>query len=273
MSGNGIAVTATITNPASATNSFPMTIIGQDADKCWSYAGSYSYRADVTSIISGNGNYMISGLPTNPPIAGNDTDGALLFIVYTDQQQTYSGSIVIADGCQTKPPGPVTSTITGFNVCGAVTSYTNFLMVSDLQKIANTNINLNSATNNYVLTTAQQQVWNFIVDPGAAPVVAQTSAIYNVGPNGSDCYDMTMAGMYFRTNCLSCSPSSNTLCLLSPANSSTFICRGAVTTVSISNPNNLANPSYSIQPAGQIQSNPNFTVSPTSSTTYTLYIT
>lgn len=272
LSGNGIAINATVTNPASATNSFPMTIIGQDADKCWGYGGSYAYRADVTSIISGNGNYMISGLPTNPPIAGNDTDGALLFIVYTDQQQSYSGSIVIADGCQTLPPGPVTSTITGFNVCGPVSTYSNFCIASDLQKIQPTNVNLNSTTPNYILPIAQQQVWNFIVDPGAQPTVAQTSAVYAL-QNGGDCYDLTMAGMYFRTNCLSCTPSSNTLCLLSPANSSTFICRGAVTTVSISNPNNLTNPSYSIQPAGQIQSNPNFTVAPTSSTTYTLYIT
>lgn len=272
LSGNGIPITATITNPASTTNSFPMTIIGQDADKCWGYSGSYAYRADVTSIISGNGNYMISGLPTNPPIAGNDTDGALLFIVYTDQQQTYSGSIVIADGCQTQPPGPVTSTITGFNVCGAVTTYSNFLMASDLQKIQPTNINLNSTTSNYILPTAQQQVWNFIVDPGAQPTVAQTSAVYAI-QNSSDCYDLTMAGMYFRTNCLTCTPSTNTLCLLNPSNSSTAICLGSVATVSISNPNNLANPSYSIQPAGQTQSNPNFTVSPSSSTTYTLYIT
>jgi gliding motility-associated-like protein len=272
LSGNGIAITATITNPASTTNSFPMTIIGQHNDKCWSYAASYGYRADVTSIISGNGNYMISGLPTNPPTAGNDTDGALLFIIYSDQQQTYSGSIVIADGCQTQPPGPVTSTITGFNVCGAVTSYTNFLLVSDLQKINATNIGLNSSSSNYVLNTTQQQVWNFIEDPGAAPVAAQNSAVYSV-QNSGDCYSMTMAGMYYRTNCLTCTPSTNTLCLLSPANSSTFICRGAVTTVSISNPNNLANPSYSIQPAGQIQSNPVFTVNPTSNTQYTLYVT
>ncbi len=272
LSGNGIAITATITNPVSTTNSFPMAIIGQDADKCWGYGGSYAYRADVTSIISGNGNYQISGLPTNPPIAGNDTDGALLFIVYTDQQQSYSGSIVIADGCQTQPPGPVTSTITGFIVCGAVTSYSNFLMASDLQQILPTNINLNSSSPNYILPTAQQQVWNFIVDPGAQPTVAQTSAVYAI-QNSGDCYDLTMAGMYFRTNCLVCTPSTSTLCITNPVNTSTAICRGAVTTVSINNPNNLANPSYSIQPAGQTQSNPNFTVNPTSSTTYTLYIT
>ena len=56
-------------------------------------------------------------------------------------------------------------------------------------------------------------------------------------------------------------------------NSNTSICYGAVTTVSIGNPNNLTNPSYSIQPAGQIQSSPVFTVSPSTTTSYTLYIT
>ena len=272
-SGNGIAITASITNPASASNTFPMTIIGQDQDKCWSYAGSYAYRADVTSIISGNGNYIISGIPTSPPLTGNDADGALLIIIFSDQTQSYTGSIVLADGCQTKPPGPVTSTITGFNVCGSPTTYTNFLLVSDLQKVANTNLNLNSTTSNYVLTTAQQQAWNFVVDPGTAPVANQNSAVYNVGPNASDCYDMIVAGMYYRTTCLVCTPSSNTLCLLSPPNTNTSICAGSTAFIGIGNPNNLSNPTYSILPSAQVQSTPIFAVSPTVNTTYTLYIT
>lgn len=55
--------------------------------------------------------------------------------------------------------------------------------------------------------------------------------------------------------------------------SNTVICHGAVATVSISNPNNLTNPSYSIQPNGQTQTSPIFTVSPNSTTNYTLFIT
>jgi gliding motility-associated-like protein len=272
MSGNGIAVTATVTNPQAVTASFPMTIIGQHIDKCWGYQGSYAYRADVTSIINGNGNYMISGLPTNPPTAGNDTDGAVLIIIFSDESQSYTGSIVIADGCQTASPGTVSSTITAFNVCAAPTSYTNFMAVSDFQKIANQNISLNSTTSNYVLTTTAQQVFNFITEPGNAPVANQTSAIYGAQSTG-DCYSMIMAGMYYRTNCLTCTPTTNTLCLLNPPNSSTVICPGNGAAVSITNPNNFSNPSYSIQPGGQVQTSPNFNVNPSVTTNYTLYVT
>ncbi|MFO0356444.1 MAG: hypothetical protein ACK50A_05775, partial [Sphingobacteriaceae bacterium] len=51
------------------------------------------------------------------------------------------------------------------------------------------------------------------------------------------------------------------------------ICYGAVATISIANTNSLTNPSYSIQPGGQSQSSPLFTVSPSVSTSYTLFIT
>ncbi len=273
MSGNGIPVTATVTNPQSVSGSFPMTMIGQHIDKCWGYQGSYAYRADVTSIINGNGNYMISGLPTNPPTAGNDTDGAVLIIIYSDQTQSYTGSIVIADGCQTASPGSVSSTVTAFNVCEAPTSYTNFMVVSDFQQIGNANISLNSSASNYVLAAATQQVFNVIMQPGAAPVANQTSAVYAVQGPGGECFSMVVGGMYYRTNCLSCVPSSNTLCLLSPPNTNTSICPGSTAFVSISNPNNLSNVSYSIQPGGQTQTTPVFSVSPNVSTAYTLYVT
>ncbi len=54
---------------------------------------------------------------------------------------------------------------------------------------------------------------------------------------------------------------------------SVFICYGSSTVISIPNIDNLSNPSYSIQPGGQVQGSPNFTVSPSVNTTYTLYIT
>jgi gliding motility-associated-like protein len=51
------------------------------------------------------------------------------------------------------------------------------------------------------------------------------------------------------------------------------ICYGTSTVLTMINQNNLGNPSYSIQPGGQIQTNPNFTVSPSVNTVYTLYVT
>jgi gliding motility-associated-like protein len=58
-----------------------------------------------------------------------------------------------------------------------------------------------------------------------------------------------------------------------PLITSASICYGSVATVSLMNINNLGSPSYSIQPGGQVSSNPAFTVSPASTSVYTLFIT
>lgn len=201
-SGSGIAVTATIKNSLNVTQNYPMTIIGSHNDKCWGYAGTYNYRADVTSIIIGNGSYTISGLPTNPPTAGNDTDGATLFIIYRDPSQTFSGHFVIADGC-IEGSGSVTSTISGFNVCGVTNTQKNFMIVSDLQKSSNVPFKMNSAANNYTLTTAMQDVWNYIQNNVAVAASGQTTASFGLTTSG-DCWNVVAAGMYYRTTCLAC---------------------------------------------------------------------
>jgi gliding motility-associated-like protein len=203
-SGNGVAITATIKNPLNVTTNFPMTMIGQHTDKCWGYSGTYNYRADVTSIVSGNGTYTLSGIPCLGATP-NDMDGATLIIIYSDPSQTYTGHMVIADGCVEKSGGVVTNPIYGFNVCG-VTAGTqqNFVIVSDLQAIAATTINLNSATANYTYPSASNKVWDYIQQPGAAPTVGQTSATYGFS-NGSDCYNFVAAGLYWRSSCLVCS--------------------------------------------------------------------
>jgi len=204
-SGNGVAINATIVNPALASNTYPMTMIGTHTDKCWGYVGTYNYRADVTSCITGNGTYNLSGIPclgTQP----NDMDGATLIIIYADPSQTFTGHMVIGDGCREVSGGTITNAITGFNVCGAVAagSTQNFVIVSDLQAIAATPINLNSATANYTYPAASNKVWDYIQQPGAPAVAGQTSATYGFS-NASDCYNFVAAGMYYRTSCLVCS--------------------------------------------------------------------
>jgi len=55
--------------------------------------------------------------------------------------------------------------------------------------------------------------------------------------------------------------------------SNTVICAGSVATITLTNNSNLLNPTYSIQPTNQSSSIPVFTVSPTVTTNYTLYVT
>ncbi|HWY10862.1 MAG TPA: hypothetical protein VN026_06045, partial [Bacteroidia bacterium] len=202
-SGNGVAITATLKNPALATNNYPMTLIGTHNDKCWGYASTDNYRADVTTAISGNGTYTLSGIPClgAPP---NDMDGATLIIIYTDPSQTYTGHMVIGDGCHEVSGGNSTDILNGFVVCGAANSTQNFIIVSDLQQIAPTPMNLNSTVANYTYPTASNNVWDYIQQTGGAAVAGQTTAQYGCS-NASDCYNVVAAGMYYRTACNVCS--------------------------------------------------------------------
>lgn len=264
INGNGVPVNAIISNPQSITNTVSMSIIGQDASVCWAgYPYSYTYRADVTSLITGNGSYNISGIPV-APTASNDAQGATLFIIYSDPTQNYTGSIVIADGTEVplNLPNPYFNTIiSGFNVCGTPLLTTNFMIVADLQKISDTPIRLNSLSSNYTLTTANQNFYDFISDPGSPPSVGQTTANYGLS-NNSDCESVILAGMYFKTSCLTCTIPPNTP-TIAVSSSSNVICSGNSTTLTANGANtytwsNGSNNSYIV-------------ITPTVSTTYTVW--
>lgn len=198
-SGNGIPITATIKNPLSVTNNFSMNIIGTGPDKCWSYAASYSYRADVTSVISGNGTYTLSGLPTG---AVNDVDGATILVIYSDPGQSYTGHIVIADGMHEVSGGVINENMTGFNACATSTFANAFMIVADLQAINITTFNMNSSVT-YQLLNAQQSYWNFVQISCPNVNFSQTNSQF-VANNSSDCFAGIAAGLYYRTGCNVC---------------------------------------------------------------------
>lgn len=203
-SGPNSAITVTVTNPASTTSTVAMTNIGTHIDKCWGYGASQTYRADVTSLISGSGNYVIGGFPV--VVGSNDTDGATLFIIYSDPSQNYTGSIVMADGCFVKTGGTGVVSISGFNVCATPTLASNFILVADLQKTAAANMMFNSSTFNYLHSQANQFVYDF-VQTNVSPVVASQSVATFGIDDPSDCFNFALAGMYYRTSCMTCSTS------------------------------------------------------------------
>ena len=203
-SGNGIAINATVQNPALATAAFPMTMIGQHVDKCWGYTGTYNYRADITAMITGNGNYIVSGIPTSPPTAGNDMDGATIVIIYQDLTQAYTGHIVIGDGCLVGVGGQVNNNLTGWSACAASTFANAFMIVSDLQNVGVANCFMNSAANNFNYAMASQDWWDNIIMPAAPAVTAgQNTTAFGLG-SGGDCFNIVAEGLYYRTACQVC---------------------------------------------------------------------
>jgi len=208
---------ATLINPSAVSQVFAMTQIGFHTDKCWGYGGTWTSRANVTAVITGNGTYTISGCPVMPQAPSKDTDGATLFIVYIDPALNITGSIVIADGCQVGVGGTVNSLITGFNVCGNPTTTQNFMLVGDLQRISSPNLRMNSLVNNAGFPIASQQIWDYIPAPGAPAVNGQTTANYGVTSTG-DCYSLNMAGMFWQTGpCLTVTALSTPSCPTSNA--------------------------------------------------------
>lgn len=196
-SGNGAAQTATIAGPF-GTQNFPMTIVGQGPDKCWGYSGSYTYRADVTAVIGGNGTYNISGILTNPPTSGNDMDGATLLVVWSLPSATWAGRIIIADGAIVINGG-----VTTYNmpitpaVCGATTNARAFFGIGDIQ------FNPNSWSANGTAVPLTWNWWNFN-DVATTVANGQGTSAFNVNSSG-DCYNLCISGLYFRTTtCTTC---------------------------------------------------------------------
>jgi hypothetical protein len=262
-SGNGIAVNASLTNPASVNAIVPMTIIGQDVDKCWSslgYSASYSYRADVTSSISGNGNYLLSGMPVFPSSLGpNDIDGATLFIVYSISGANYTGSIVLADGEMVSIGSGVSGSINGFNACAASTNGDAFMILSDLQGIAQSNIILGNTSTS--LPAATDSWWNF-VQATTTITAGQSNASYSIS-NSGDCFALALAGLYFQTTCNTCGPCPDTTCISN--SSSISICQGTSTLLAV---NGATSCIWSAN-AGSVTTN-TVSVSPSVTTTYSV---
>ncbi len=204
-SGASVSINVSITNPGFGNSSFPMTLIGSGPDKNWGFAGSYTYRADVTAIIAGNGGYFVSGIPTSTVNTGDDANGATLLIIYSDRSQSYTGSIVIADGCfvNANAAGSAYTTITGFDVCGTPTLSTNFMLLDDMQGYDSTFIALNSAVTNYTQLPTADKPWQLLTDPGTTVNIGQTSADFGL-INTADTVGWMMAGLYFQSDCLVC---------------------------------------------------------------------
>ena len=68
--------------------------LGVSSDNCWGFANSLAYRADVTSLVSGNGTYNLANFVQN----GSDINGLSLVVFFDDGDSTNNRDIVMFDG-------------------------------------------------------------------------------------------------------------------------------------------------------------------------------
>jgi gliding motility-associated-like protein len=260
-SGTGVAININITNPAGNTGTFPMTLIGSGQDKCWGYAGTHSYRADIpASAIAGNGNYVFSGFPVG---ATDDVDGFTFMIIYRDPAATWEGHIVIKDGAIVQIGSNSSDTIFNLNVCDtSVANERAFMAIGDLQNVGSAYL-----FNNGPLVTYTEDWWDFFDGPTSPFWPSQTQSIFTVASSG-DCYNIVMTGIYYQTaNCNVCVPQPPGT--LSLQTTGTSACPGG--TMSATTTPTSGNPPYSYlwQPGGQTTP----TINNLTAGTYTVYVT
>ena len=71
------------------------TNIGFSSDNCWGFANSQSYRADVTSLVSGNGEYSLADFVKPPDV---EINGVSLVVFFDDGIAANDRSVVFFDG-------------------------------------------------------------------------------------------------------------------------------------------------------------------------------
>jgi hypothetical protein len=70
------------------------TNIGVDSDNCWGFVNSQAYRADVTGLVTGNGDYALSDF-TKPDV---DMNGVSLLVFYDDGNSSNDRNVVAWNG-------------------------------------------------------------------------------------------------------------------------------------------------------------------------------
>jgi hypothetical protein len=144
-------VLADQSDPSFAQGSFKGSAItgtswASGASPCWPVGSNFSYEADVTSLVTGNGSYSLSGFATGesdgadpwnvgstPPLL----EGASLVVVYqlASMPQT---TIQIAEGAtETDSGNSATATMNGFTVSTPASATTTYI-VADGQQAGNT---------------------------------------------------------------------------------------------------------------------------------------
>lgn len=70
------------------------TNIGTSSDNCWGFDNSQAYRADVTSLVSGNGSFALADFTKE----GVEVNGASLIVFYDDGDDSNNRDVVMFDG-------------------------------------------------------------------------------------------------------------------------------------------------------------------------------
>jgi hypothetical protein len=124
------------------------TNIGTASDNNWSFTNSQAYRADVTSLVTGNAAYSLSNfVKAGPPAV--DINGVSLIVFYNDANSANDRNVVLWNGNDSNiafgsDPADWSETISGVQYQGGTASLD--LVVSDGQSFNDGAVVLNGNT-------------------------------------------------------------------------------------------------------------------------------
>ena len=94
------------------------TYLGISSDNCWGFANSVAYRADVTSLITGNGNYSLANFIKT----GVQINGFSLIVFFDDGDDTNNRDVVMFNGNDSNINNPFDAP--GWNITLSGINYT-----------------------------------------------------------------------------------------------------------------------------------------------------
>jgi pimeloyl-ACP methyl ester carboxylesterase len=180
-------------------------LIGMHGDPCWNNTTNYAYRADVTALVGGNGNYALSGFASgttdgsDPWISGSTppmTEGASLVVVYDGPGLAHT-RVLIYDGSILSAGNQALATLDHFTIPDGLTKAITTFIGADGQSEPEDDSTFNGVALPSVGWDGNDpqagddfshgNLWDtMVVDVTQLLPSGSTSATATVGP-GSDC--------------------------------------------------------------------------------------
>lgn len=200
-SSNSSAFLFDFQNPDGVTSSLNSQPLAFGPSACWGTSGSATFRNDVTSLITGNGAYVIDNFPISAafPIS-TDTNGAALIIIYSDPSANYVGNLHMLDGHEVSTVNSmdIITPVTGYLVGSTVTSSTGFMIFADDQDFVPNSIFINGVNIPFTDNDA------FVYAEGPINLTSGQSNSQHILDRGSDdCISLSMTGVYYQESDIS----------------------------------------------------------------------
>jgi hypothetical protein len=164
------------------------TEIGTTGDTCWGIGNNFLYRADVTSLVTGNATFTLTNILS--ALTGPDGQGASLIILYSDPADTRRNFLAINDGAVGfVGNGEVaTSVADGFVVPAGVARIRAFTAVADGQPAGDAvSYNGTVASTGDAYQGLEGAMWDTRIDDITALIAPESTSITTSVDGFGDC--------------------------------------------------------------------------------------